>query len=157
MSHAGVLQPRAVNVEPSPFVVSPLPPELRRGLIALLSCSLLSVITTSCLLVFLTQRFIFWRRYYNRYPGYNQCVVLIFNLLLADLQQSSSFLVMPYWLMTDQLSAHSPACFVQGWLINLGDVASGMFVLAIAAHTFAVVVGRRMLGHKTFIGCLVGL
>lgn len=157
MSLAGLLESRAPKIEPAPRVVSPLPPELRRGLIALMSCSLLSVITTFCVLIFLTWRFVFWRRYYSRYPGYNQCVILIYNLLLADLQQSSSFLVTPYWLQTNQLSAYSGACFAQAWLINFGDVASGLFVLAIGAHTFAVVVGRRMLGYKTFVGCVVGL
>jgi hypothetical protein len=141
----------------APRVISPLPPELRHGLIGLLSCSLLSVVSTICLLSWLTYRLVFWRRYYSQYPGYNQCILLIYNLLLADLQQSSSFLITPYWLQIDQLTAYSPACFIQAWLINFGDVSSGLFILAIAVHTFTVVIKRKHISHGTFVGCVIGL
>lgn len=142
---------------PAPRVLSPLPPDLRRGLVGLLSCSLLSVIFTVGSLIWFTYRLIFWRRYYSRYPGYNQCIILIYNLLLADLQQSSSMLVTPYWLQIDQLTAYSPACFIQAWLINFGDVSSGLFVLAIAVHTFTVVIKGKQIGNRTFVGCVVAL
>ncbi|OJD14781.1 hypothetical protein AJ78_04903 [Emergomyces pasteurianus Ep9510] len=140
-----------------PRVISPLPSENRRGIIAIFICSLLSTIATSSVLLWLTYRLVFWRRFYTRYPGNNQFIVLIFNLLLADLHQASSFMISPAWLRMDQISAYSPACFAQGWLINFGDVASGLFVLAIAAHTFSTVIMRKTLRHGVFVGCVVGL
>ncbi|PGH35929.1 hypothetical protein GX50_01254 [[Emmonsia] crescens] len=142
---------------PSPRVISPLPDQNRHGMIAVFTCSLLSVIATGSLLVWLTYRLIFWRRYYTRYPGNNQFIVLIFNLLLADLHQASAIMISPHWLRIDMISTYSPACFAQGWLINFGNVASGLFVLAIAIHTFTTVVTRKTLRHGVFVGCVVGL
>ncbi|EEQ91291.1 hypothetical protein RJZ56_005761 [Blastomyces dermatitidis] len=143
--------------EPAPRIISPLPAENRGGVISFFACSLLSVLTTGPLVVWLAYRLIFWRWYYTRYPGRNQLIILVFNLLIADLHQASANLVSPYWLLRNEISIYSPACFAQGWLINFGDIASGMFVLAIAIHTFAGVVWRKMLSHVVFVGCVVGL
>ncbi|KLJ05741.1 hypothetical protein EMPG_10831 [Blastomyces silverae] len=138
-------------------VISPLPAENRTGMIAFFVCSLLSVLATGSLVVWLAYRLIFWRRYYTRYPGRNQLIILVFNLLIADLHQASANMVSPHWLLRDEISIHSRACFAQGLLINFGDVASGMFVLAIAIHTFTNVVWRKTLSHAVFVGCVVGL
>ncbi|OJD15754.1 hypothetical protein AJ78_04011 [Emergomyces pasteurianus Ep9510] len=134
---------------------SPLPAENRRGMIALFTFSLLSVLTSGSSVLWLAYRLIFWRRYYTKYPGRNQLIVLVFNLLLADMIQSSANMITPHWLLTNEISIDSPACFAQGWLINIGDVASAMFVLAIAIHTFVNVVWRRALSHGLFVGSLV--
>ena len=73
------------------------------------------------------------------------------NLLLADLQQGMSFLISFHWIRLDAILAPTRACFAQGWLINIGDVASGLFVFFIAAHTFICAVKGRRLDHKVFI------
>lgn len=58
--------------------------------------------------------------------------------------QSSSFLIVSHWIQIDAILQPDPACFTQGWLLNLGDVASGLFVFVIAGHTFyAAVRGSR--------------
>ncbi|EEH47090.1 uncharacterized protein PADG_03188 [Paracoccidioides brasiliensis Pb18] len=129
----------------------------RKGLIVLFTCALVSAIATFSTLVWLTYRFIFWKRYYTRYPGYNQCIVLIFNLLLADMQQAGSFLIAPYWLSLDAMPARTTACFFQGWLTTIGDISSGLFILAIALHTFTVVITRKHLEHRTFVACVIVL
>ncbi|OAX79837.1 hypothetical protein ACJ72_05843 [Emergomyces africanus] len=142
---------------PDPRVITPLPSENRQAIIAFFICGLISFIAAGSVLVWLTYRLVFWRRYYTRYPGYNQFIVLIFNLLLADLHQASSVLINPLWLRRNEMSAYSGACFAQAWLINFGDVASGLFVLAIAVHTFSTVTTRKTLRNWTFVGCVVGL
>jgi hypothetical protein len=129
----------------------PLPPEVHRGMIAMGVIGLLSTISTLSLILFITHRMIFWRRYYSRSIATNQVFVLIYNLLLADLQQSLSFLLAFYWVSQDQLVGPSPVCFAQGWLIQVGDVASGVWVLAIAVHTFIGLVIQKTIPFRYFI------
>lgn len=74
----------------------------------------------------------------------NQYVVLIMNLLIADLQQGLSFLISFYWVDINAILAPTRACFAQGWLLQIGDVSSGFFVCFIAFHTFyCAVKGQR--------------
>jgi hypothetical protein len=87
--------------------------------------------------------------------GYNQYVILIYNLLLADFQQAISFLFTIHWLRIGKIDSPSAACFAQAWLLNMGDVSSGIFVLAIAAHTwYSVVLGRKLQYTYFTIGIL---
>lgn len=111
-----------------------LPLELRNGLVAMGYFGLLSSISTLILLVFITWRMVFWRKFYDQPISKSQMFILIYNLLLADLQQSLSFLISFHWLTQDEI-VPSKACFAQGWLIQVGDVSSGLWVLAIAIHT----------------------
>ncbi|KAI9833353.1 MAG: hypothetical protein M1819_003748 [Sarea resinae] len=141
------------NYFPSPYSLDPLPPDLHRGLIPLGIFALISFLATFGLLLFITWRLISWRKHYRTYLGYNQCVLLIYNLLFADLQQALSLIISFHWLQEDRIVAPTSACFAQGWLIQVGDVSSGLFVLTIALHTFySVAVGKKM-GYIPF--CLV--
>ncbi|KAK3068196.1 hypothetical protein LTR53_014441 [Teratosphaeriaceae sp. CCFEE 6253] len=142
---------------PAPYSAAPLPASLHRGLVPIGLLALLSVVSTLTLICFIAYRFATWRLHYRTFLGYNQYVVLVLNLLLADLQQSSGFLISWHWFRTDRILAPSSACFAQGWLIHSGDVASGLFVLAIAAHTFYTAVYGRRVGNRGFAACVVGL
>ncbi|KAK2755584.1 hypothetical protein FQN54_006524 [Arachnomyces sp. PD_36] len=135
--------------------IDPLPEDHRRGLIAIVVLAFLSVIATASLLGFLTFRLIFWRRYYKRYMGYNQYIILIYNLLLADFQQAIGFFLSIVWVAKDSIHAPSATCFIQGWTLQIGDPASGMFVLTIAVHTFFMVFMGKRISHRMFVGCLV--
>lgn len=137
--------------------IDPLPPLQQRGLIAVSSLALISLLATSALLLFLTYRFIFWRRYYRRYIGYSQYVVLVYNLALADLQQGLGFIVSLHWIATNSVHVNNGACFVQGVLLQIGDPMSGLFVLAIAIYTFLHTLFGYQLGHRTFVATIVGL
>ena len=117
----------------------------------------ISFISTLSLLVFLTYRFIFWRRYYKRPLFENQYVVLIYNLLLADVQQATAFLLAWYWEANGKVVHHTAACYLQGWWIQTADPGSGLFVLAIAVHTAAVVLRGKQLKHRAFLSCIIGL
>lgn len=149
------LSVRAIRRAETPLVIDPLPKDHRRGLIAICVLSFLSVIATATLLGFITFRLVFWRRYYKHYPGYNQYIILIYNLIIADFQQSIGFFLSIAWVTKDAIYAPSAACFIQGWALQIGDPASGMFVLTIALHTFFMVLMGRRVSHRMFVGCLV--
>ncbi|KAL1998918.1 hypothetical protein VTN02DRAFT_5341 [Thermoascus thermophilus] len=142
---------------PTPIVIDPLPAVQRNGLIAIAALSVISIITVLSLLGFITYRLLFWRNNYARYIGYNQYVVLIYNLLLADLQQAIAFLICFYWVAKNSIHSPSAACFLQGFWLQIGDPSSGLFVLAIAAHTFLLVTLGRKMEHWVFVTCVVGI
>ncbi|DAA73471.1 TPA_exp: Uncharacterized protein A8136_4781 [Trichophyton benhamiae CBS 112371] len=128
--------------------VSPLPDDYRKGTIMVVAASLVAVVAVLGLLGFLTHRLVFWHKHDGSYLGHNQFVVLIYNLLLADLHVALGFLISAHWIQSDGLFASSPFCFIQGWLLQIGDPSSGLFVAAIAVHTFATVVAGRKLSYK---------
>ncbi|KAJ5491241.1 hypothetical protein N7539_002808 [Penicillium diatomitis] len=137
--------------------IDPLPIAQHRGLIAVSIMACLSLIATLTLLAFITFRLIFWRRNYQRYIGYNQYVILIYNLVLADFQQSLAFLVCLKWIATNKIEAGTVACFLQGLWLQIGDPGSGLFVLAIAFHTFLLVVWGYKMSHKMFVCFVIGV
>ncbi|RAK72030.1 uncharacterized protein BO72DRAFT_463355 [Aspergillus fijiensis CBS 313.89] len=138
-------------------VISPLSNLQQKGLIVISALALLSMITTFALLSFITYRFIFWRQYYRRYIGYNQYVVLMFNLILADFLQSFGFIMSLRWIAIDAVRATDAACFLQGVGLQIGDPMSGLFVLAIAVHTFLHVCLNYQMEHRVFVSMVVGL
>ncbi|KAF2789081.1 hypothetical protein K505DRAFT_365923 [Melanomma pulvis-pyrius CBS 109.77] len=136
---------------PYPNSLEPLTPTFRNGLIPVTLCAMLSLISVTALLVFITHRLISWRKHYKEYVGYNQYVILIYNLLIADLQQSIAFAISFHWIRLDKILAPTAPCFIQAWFLNLGDVASGFFVLAIAIHTWLGVVKGYKMPYKWFV------
>ncbi|CZR61498.1 uncharacterized protein PAC_11395 [Phialocephala subalpina] len=140
-----------------PLSLSPIPRSMKPGIIALCVFAFISCATTLSLLGLLTYRFITSRND-HRAPLYkNQYMLLIYSLVLADFQCDLGFFLDVVWLNKDQIIAPSVPCFVQAWLINIGDLSSGFFVFAIACHTFYNVVFGRRLGLTTLCWCIVGL
>ncbi|OGE52644.1 hypothetical protein PENARI_c009G01923 [Penicillium arizonense] len=137
--------------------IDPLPLIQREGLIAISIMAFLSLIATATLLAFITFRLIFWRSSYKRYIGYNQYIILIYNLILADFQQALAFILNLRWILTDKIESGTPACFLQGFWLQVGDPGSGLFVLAIAFHTFLLVVWGKKMSHKVFVSFVVGI
>ncbi|OCL10910.1 hypothetical protein AOQ84DRAFT_288325 [Glonium stellatum] len=136
---------------PYPDSLDPLPDQIRKGLIPVGCCALLSVVATFLLLCWLTCRLVCWRQHYHTYVGYNQYVLLIFNLLLADFQQSLGFLITFHWIKENRIVAPTAACFAQSWLLHIGDVSSGFFVLAIAIHTWLAVIKGYKMSYTAFV------
>lgn len=147
----------SANSAAGSWIIDPLPGLQRSGLIAVATLAIVSLAATFALLSFFTYRFIFWKKYYKRYIGYNQYVVLMYNLALADFIQGLGFIVSLRWISQDSLHATDPGCFLQGIWLQIGDPMSGMFVLAIALHTFMHVSLGRQLSHKVFVSIVVGL
>ena len=78
----------------------------------------------------------------------NQFLLLILNLLLADMHQGVAFLLNAEWLRMDAVVVGTPICFTQGLFISTGDLASSMFITTIAIHTYYSVVKRYRPSHK---------
>ncbi|KAH8658024.1 G protein-coupled glucose receptor regulating Gpa2-domain-containing protein [Xylariales sp. PMI_506] len=131
--------------------------QVHTGLIAIGCLASLSVLLTSSLLAFITWRMIVWRSHYTSFIGRNQSIVLIYQLILADFLQSLGFVVSFHWASNREIIGPDGVCFAQGWLIQLGDVASGFFVLSIAVHTTFQLVFSHRLTYKTFIACILGV
>lgn len=138
-------------------VIDPLPPTQRNGLIAVSTVASVSLVAICLVLFFLTHRFIFWRRYYRRYIGYNQYIVLVYNLAIADLIQGLGFIVSLRWIATNSIHASDASCFMQGIWLQAGNPMSGVFVFAISVFTFLHIVLDFQLGHRKFVGVVVGL
>ncbi|KAL4779045.1 G protein-coupled glucose receptor regulating Gpa2-domain-containing protein [Aspergillus varians] len=137
--------------------IDPLQESHRRGLIAIFIMAILSTVASIVLISFVTYRLIFWRSNYQRYIGYNQYIILIYNLVIADLQQSLGFLICTKWYASNKMASNTAACFLQGFWLQIGDPASGIFVLAIALHTFYLVALGRKLSYRVFVTIVIGL
>lgn len=138
-----------------PYSQAPLPDDLRVGLIPLAVLAMLSVGASMTLISFIVYRLVTWRMHYRTFIGYNQYVLLVLNLLIADMQQSSAFLISWHWIRFNAILAPSAPCFAQAWLLHSGDVSSGFFVFAIAVHTFITAIYGIRIGHKTFMAGIV--
>lgn len=110
---------------------------------------------TLTLVSFILYRLLTWKLHYRTFIGYNQYVILVLNLLIADLQQSASFLISFHWIRFGRILAPSTPCFAQAWLLHSGDVSSGFFVLAIAIHTFYTAVHGKRVGNKAFAAIII--
>lgn len=142
---------------PYPNSLDPLPPVYREGLIPVTIFAMMSLISVTALLIFITHRLVSWRKHYREYVGYNQYVILIYNLLLADLQQAIAFVMSFHWLRINKILAPTAPCFLQAWFLQIGDVSSGFFVLAIAIHTWLGVVKGYKVPYRWFIVSILGL
>ncbi|KAI1133444.1 hypothetical protein F5Y10DRAFT_274311 [Nemania abortiva] len=81
------------------------------------------------------------------YP--NQFIVLIVNLLIADLHQATAFALSTAWVAQNGIKVHSGTCFTQGLFISTGDLASSCFMSAVAIHTFYSIVYNYRPPHKS--------
>lgn len=87
----------------------------------------------------------------------NQFLILIYNLLLADMEQASAFLLNASWLAGDSIRVGSRTCFAQGWLVSVGDLASSLFIGAIAVHTYLTVVWEYKPRQRVFYAIVVAI
>lgn len=137
--------------------LDPLPRVLKRGLIAVSFLGFLSFVSSSALLFYLTYKLIKWRWCGQASHGYNQFLLLIYNLLMADVQQSLAFLLTARWLAEGKIDVQTPTCFAEGWFVSTGDLASGMWIFAIALHTFFAIVKGKKLPYLIFLAAIAGL
>lgn len=126
------------HLPPQARTLSPLKPQLHRGLPVVAAFGLLSFFTSFTLFLILGYRLLSWARKSSFKK--NQFVILIFNLVIADIQQSIAFLLNTEWIIRDEIRVGSTTCWAQGWFVSTGDLASGLFCLAIGVHTLLSVV-----------------
>jgi hypothetical protein len=137
--------------------LDPLPLDIRHGMIAMGIIGLFSSVSTFGLFIFITWRMISWRKYYDHPIASNQIFVLVYNLLIADFQQALSFLFAFHWVSENRLVGPTNTCFAQGWLIQIGDVSSGLWVLSIGVHTFVNLVLKKSIPMKAFVAWVISL
>ena len=140
--------------------LTPLPDSLSHGLVAVATFGLLSFFCSTSLFLYLTYKIVSWRRKTigqgQRAPPINQFLFLVYNLLFADIQQALAFLLNISALKNNGIIVGTTTCWAQGWFISTGDLASSVFIAAIACHTFFSVVKQYRLPHRMFYCCVAG-
>ncbi|KAF8251361.1 hypothetical protein K440DRAFT_595976 [Wilcoxina mikolae CBS 423.85] len=142
---------------PYPHSLDPLPAHIRTGLNVIAVFAFLSLIGTGGAIIFIVYRLSNKIKYQPSPLRLNQPLILILNLLIADFQQALSFSFSLHWVHRNAILAPTTACNAQGWLVQVGDVSSGLFSLGIAIQTFYVLVLRKTLPYQWFCGIIVGL
>lgn len=137
--------------------LDPLPPVFQRGLIFVLSSGYLSFFASLGLLIYLSFKFFRWYSQGGLQNGGNQFILLLYNLALADLQQAVGFSLTQVWILWNKIDGQSRVCWAQSWFISTGDMASGLWILAIALHTFLAIVKGRRLPPRVFFGVVGGI
>ncbi|KIH92481.1 hypothetical protein SPBR_02494 [Sporothrix brasiliensis 5110] len=69
----------------------------------------------------------------------NQFLLLLYNLLLADMHQSLAFMLNAVWVKNDAFIIKSSTCWSQGFFVSNGDLSASLFIAAIAIHTYSVI------------------
>jgi hypothetical protein len=144
-----------MNTDPIQHVNEGLSPTLRIGLIFIGAIALASAASTVALTCFVSYRASRWHRFYAKDIKRNVFVVLLCNLFLADLFQALGFLFSWHWLSLEDIASGTGSCWIQGFLINFGDVASAFFVLVIALQTWAHLRFQRQLRFDAFLAIVV--
>lgn len=130
-----------------------LPDVLTQGLAAVSTLGFLSFSLSAMLLFRLAYKFARGTDKTRR----NQFLILIFNLILADFQQSIAFMLNVEWLYRDAIAVGTTTCWAQGWFVSTGDLSSGLFTLAIALHSYADIVHDFRLAHRVFMAVIASL
>lgn len=85
----------------------------------------------------------------------NQFLILVHNLLLADMLQAAAILLSGVWVANDGIQVQTSTCFAQGFLAVAGDLSSSCFITLIAIHTYlSVVRGYRPPQWVIYVCCV---
>ncbi|CZR54549.1 uncharacterized protein PAC_04433 [Phialocephala subalpina] len=143
-----------MKLDDASLTLAPLPDVLSHGLVAVSTFGLLSFFCSTSLFAYLTWRLVTWRLKSGANNPPNQFLLLIYNLLLADIQQACAFLLNISALRNNAILVGTPTCWAQGWFVSTGDLASSVFICAIAVHTFLGVVKDYRLPSGAFYCCI---
>ncbi|KAA8567517.1 hypothetical protein MFRU_048g00170 [Monilinia fructicola] len=141
--------------------LTPLPDTLSHGLVAVATFGLLSFFCSISLFFYLTYKILSWKRktpvgQSQACRPVNQFLFLIYNLLFADIQQALAFLLNISSLKDNGIIVGTSTCWAQGWFVSTGDLASSVFISAIACHTFLSVVKKYHLPQWAFYTIVSG-
>ncbi|RYP42295.1 hypothetical protein DL768_010366 [Monosporascus sp. mg162] len=70
----------------------------------------------------------------------NQFLILILNLLLADMHQGTAFMLSARWVRDNEITVGTRTCWTQGWFVSNGDLSSSCFTGAVAVYTYLIIV-----------------
>jgi hypothetical protein len=99
-----------------PDTLDGLPLVLRHGLVAVSFFSILSLVSSTTLFVYLSWKLSRWYWRGQLANGANQFLLLIYNLLLADIQQSMAFALTTVYLARDKIEVGTTTCWANGKL-----------------------------------------
>lgn len=121
-----------------------IPLDLIRAMFALILLSYTSVLATGGIIVLIIYRIPNGiLRTQRRSSMHSATLLIIFQILLADFIQSLGFFMSVHWLADMAIYGDDPLCSIQGFTINLGDMASAFFVLFMAVQTYFHLVRER--------------
>lgn len=87
----------------------------------------------------------------------NQFLILVFNLIIADMHQGAAFLLSVTWIQRGGIFIDTPTCFVQGLFDSNGDLSSSLFITAIAVHTYLSVVRDYRPPQRVLYAVIIGI
>lgn len=91
----------------------------------------------------------------RKHKAANPLLVLIYNLILADISLSGTYTANIVWLKEDAIDIDSVTCRAQGWLVSFGCIISSAFLLVLAVYTYAIVIkGQRPSSRSTIAVCV---
>ncbi|ETS78512.1 hypothetical protein PFICI_10574 [Pestalotiopsis fici W106-1] len=70
----------------------------------------------------------------------NPFPLLIYNLLLAEMQTALGYTLNLEWVIRDGIYVGTSTCWAQGWLNNIGILSSSIFFVSISINTYLSVV-----------------
>lgn len=80
----------------------------------------------------------------DKQDDWNPFPILVYNLLLSDMQEAMAYGLSIHWLSEDGIYAPSSVCWAQGWFGSVSNLGASLFLSAISVTTFCTIV----LGHK---------
>lgn len=84
----------------------------------------------------------------------NPLLLLIYNLLLADITLSAAYIHDGIWLSMDGIIVPSPTCSSQGWIISLGCLTTSGFLLIISIFSYlGIIRGYKATSRDVMIAC----
>lgn len=87
----------------------------------------------------------------------NPFPILVYHLLLADMQEAMAYGLSIHWLSEDGIFAPSSVCWAQGWFGSVSNLGASLFLSAISVTTFSTIVLGHKPGRKTLyamISCI---
>lgn len=139
-----------------PTTLDHLPTSLHRGLSAVAFFGLLALTASLTLFGCLTYRLAISYRRGHFKNGTNQLLVLIYNLVIADILHATAFSLTTIFVANNKIEVGTSACFANGYFISVGRLASSVFIFSIALHTFFAVVKGRNVSDRVLYLWLAG-
>lgn len=86
----------------------------------------------------------------------NPLLLLIYNLILADVMLSISYISNVSWLRMDGIIASSRTCTAQGWIVSVGCLTTSGFLFAISIFSYlGIIRGYKAKSRDVGIACLI--
>lgn len=86
----------------------------------------------------------------------NPLLLLIYNLILADVVLSLAYMNNISWLRMDGIIAKTSTCFAQGWTVSFGCLTTSAFLFAISIFSYAGIIrGYKAKSRDVGIACSI--